>query len=317
VLALFHNAARQGMLQRSFTAVVAVSTVLFLLRTQAGAAAVIHVLQFLALREWCLLTEVIENKTSSRLLLPVIGIVLGLSAQVSGHALAVATITSGCGLVLARLSSLEPDGENSLNSVRRVGVGLALELLGVVYVGLGFCHMLLLRCEGDGADHRAFRHCVFLCAVVWNSDNGALFAGRAAGAWCRFRNLQGGDPLAVLVPPRLRAALRALSPQKTWTGIAGALALSASTAALLGSQAVPLGEFRAPHASALTAVLLGAPLACAAVLGDLVESLVKRAANTKDSGGLFPGHGGCLDRMDSMLIAAPLYYHTLKLMGLW
>lgn len=112
--------------------------------------------------------------------------------------------------------------------------------------------------------------------LVWAADTGAYFTGKALG-----RNK--------LAP--------AVSPGKTWEGVAGGVALSAAVAAAL---AVPLGV------SPLRFALLAAPIALISVVGDLIVSLFKRNANLKDSGRLFPGHGGILDRIDSVCAAAPL-----------
>lgn len=113
---------------------------------------------------------------------------------------------------------------------------------------------------------------------VWAYDTGAYFAGRAIGG------------------PRF---LTSISPSKTWAGAIGGLVVAtAVTALLLWS----LG--RAPA----EALVLGPLIAIAAQAGDLVESMLKRAAGAKDSGRLFPGHGGILDRVDSLLFAGPAVY---------
>jgi phosphatidate cytidylyltransferase len=116
---------------------------------------------------------------------------------------------------------------------------------------------------------------IYLFAVVWASDIGAYAFGR----------LIGGPKLAP-----------ALSPNKTWSGAVGGLAC-----------AMVLGGFGAAAVTSdSTLVLLGvsAFVAIAAQLGDLAESFAKRCFNVKDSGGLIPGHGGLLDRLDSLLAAA-------------
>jgi phosphatidate cytidylyltransferase len=113
-----------------------------------------------------------------------------------------------------------------------------------------------------------------LFLVVWMTDTGALVAG----------NLLKGPKLAPI-----------LSPNKTWSGMAGGIAAAAmAEAAFVGL----LGG------SAWRAALYGAGLSVVAQLGDLFESFVKRRFHKKDSGTMIPGHGGVLDRIDSMLAAS-------------
>jgi len=113
---------------------------------------------------------------------------------------------------------------------------------------------------------------------VWGSDTGAFFTGR----------LIGRHKLA----PHI-------SPGKTWEGLFGGFVLG-TTATIVFS--IPLGI---PWYLAIT---LGALISIAAVLGDLAESLIKRQTHVKDSGNLFPGHGGVLDRVDSLLFAVMVVY---------
>ena len=132
-------------------------------------------------------------------------------------------------------------------------------------------------------------------AVVWIADTAAYFAGRAFGT----------HKLA----PRV-------SPGKTWAGVYGALAAVAVYALVL----VPLAE-AAGRSAPVTSVAVAVWVVCALALvalsveGDLFESLLKRSAGVKDSASLIPGHGGILDRIDSYLVAAPLYYLYLALRG--
>lgn len=130
------------------------------------------------------------------------------------------------------------------------------------------------------------RWALFTLALTWAADTGAFFAGRKLGR----------TPLA----PRV-------SPKKTWEGVAGGLLLSGATGAL-GAQffGVPFGWF----------VLLCAGVAAISIVGDLAESMLKRAVGLKDSGWLFPGHGGVLDRIDSVTAAAPALLLGLLLLGI-
>ncbi len=147
-------------------------------------------------------------------------------------------------------------------------------VLGMSWIGLLGTLALLRRLDGGLG-------WVFLVlAISWCGDTGGYFAGRFFGR----RKLY----------PRV-------SPKKTWEGVAGGLGL-----ATLGAFAIR--ETMLPVLTPLDCVILGLGLAGAAVLGDLSESLLKRAYEVKDSGWIMPGHGGLLDRIDSVLFVAPLLY---------
>jgi phosphatidate cytidylyltransferase len=99
-----------------------------------------------------------------------------------------------------------------------------------------------------------------------------------------------------------------ISPGKTWEGFAGAIVFSTAASVLFAALA-------GPHLAGMTfghAVILGVILSITAVVGDLIESLFKREAGLKDSGRLFPGIGGILDLLDSLLFNAPLMYLYLR-----
>ena len=156
--------------------------------------------------------------------------------------------------------------------------GFAVTLLGVVWVGGGLaCFLLVREIPGDG------RLLVFtVLLTVFADDTAAFFVGRAIG---RHR----------LAP--------AISPGKSWEGfVGGTLAGVAVTFfALYEQDVVATGE----------SLVLGLAIALAATLGDLFESAVKRDLDVKDSGTLLGGHGGVLDRVDSLLWAGPAAYVAL------
>ena len=99
-----------------------------------------------------------------------------------------------------------------------------------------------------------------------------------------------------------------ISPGKTWEGFAGAIVIST----LISIGFASLARERLPELTLLHATILGIILSSTAVIGDLIESLFKREAGVKDSGRLFPGIGGILDLMDSLLFNAPLMYLYLR-----
>lgn len=123
---------------------------------------------------------------------------------------------------------------------------------------------------------------LFTLALVWAADTGAFFAGR----WF------GRVPLA----PRV-------SPKKTWEGVFGGMLASALVAWLAASYlfAVDVWQF----------VVTCVAVAAVSIVGDLTESMLKRAVGLKDSGNVFPGHGGMLDRIDSVTAAAPALVFAL------
>jgi len=152
---------------------------------------------------------------------------------------------------------------------------------GPLYVGIALLSLVALR----GAPHGAWI-IVGMFLAIWSTDTGALIVG----------NLVGG--------PRLWPSL---SPNKTWSGTLGAVAVAAVAetiyVAVLGGHAVEAG-------------LYGASIGVLAHCGDLAESWVKRVFDRKDSGGMIPGHGGVLDRIDSTLLTAPVVTVCVLFAGL-
>jgi phosphatidate cytidylyltransferase len=183
--------------------------------------------------------------------------------------------------------------------------GAAASVCAFTYIALPLGFLVQVRQMWAGAILL-----VYVLLVVWAGDTFAYYIGRGSG--------------------RHRMAPR-ISPKKTWEGAAGSMlgsllvgglflyhAREISTA-LLNAHLIERrdGYFAIARPELLPILVLTAVLNAAAQLGDLVESLLKRGAGVKDSGGLLPGHGGMLDRIDALLFAAPLvwYYAALRTMG--
>jgi phosphatidate cytidylyltransferase len=142
---------------------------------------------------------------------------------------------------------------------------------------------------------------LYLLLLVWAGDIFAYFVGKSIG-----RHLMSPE----------------ISPKKTWEGAIASLVASLVIGWLLFRYALPVssallnahlidrkdGLFAFEQQPLATTLLLSAAINVAAQLGDLVESLIKRGAGVKDSGALLPGHGGMLDRIDALLMAAPVLW---------
>lgn len=157
---------------------------------------------------------------------------------------------------------------------------IALTITGVFYVAVLFAFQVLIRTGVDGK-----QWLVFLYFVIWASDIGAYAVGMPFGKHRLYEKV---------------------SPKKSIEGLVGALIASAGMALLCRVW------FMLPIQLGMSeAIGIALALTVVGTIGDLAESLFKRAAGVKDSGGIIPGHGGILDRMDSMLFAAPLLYFYL------
>jgi phosphatidate cytidylyltransferase len=164
----------------------------------------------------------------------------------------------------------------------------------VVYTGatLAFVPLLRALAEGTPGAIAATGFVLLPLLTTWAGDTTAYFAGRA---WGRAR----------LAP--------AVSPGKTVVGAVAGLA--GSTGAAMALSAALLGSLPGTGVGLLTSAWIGLLLGAAGQLGDLTESMLKREAGVKDSGTLLAGHGGMLDRIDSLLFAIPTTWGLLFLAG--
>jgi phosphatidate cytidylyltransferase len=149
-------------------------------------------------------------------------------------------------------------------------------VFGVLYVALTLGHLLLTRALSDG-EFLVF----FVVLVTWAADTGAYYAGTSIGK---------------------RRLAPLISPNKTVEGLFGGIGL-AVVAALIAR------AWFLPSFSLTDAVATGLLLSVTGAVGDLAESAMKRSAGVKDSGWLLPAHGGMLDRLDSLLFTAPVFYY--------
>ena len=158
-----------------------------------------------------------------------------------------------------------------------------LTVASALYLGVTLSYLVTLRQRPDGF--------IWACTaflVTWSCDTAAYFVGRSLGRH--------------LLWPRI-------SPRKTWEGLIGGTLAALAAGLTFGSWLLALLWWQG--------LLLGLLVAVAAPFGDLAESLFKRLANVKDSSHLIPGHGGVLDRLDSLLFVFPVVtYFALAVTGL-
>ena len=151
---------------------------------------------------------------------------------------------------------------------------------GVFLIPWALAHMINLR---DIPSHGEYLT-LFMIITVWVSDTGAYFSGRFLGK---------------------HKLNKEVSPKKTWEGAIGGTLLAVGAAALMRHL------FLSSFLSVQSALWLGLLIAVVGQVSDLAESVLKRTTGVKDSSNLLPGHGGFLDRFDSYLLLAPLFYYVV------
>jgi len=162
--------------------------------------------------------------------------------------------------------------------------GAGVTILGVLYLAFLGGFLISIRVGFESSPGLSTQLLLFFFVVIFGSDSGAYFAGRAFGKH-------------KLAP--------SISPGKTVEGLIGGLVAAAGFAALCTFVFFPElpYKFSIPLAVAMAAI---------GVLGDLTESAMKRGSKTKDAANILPGHGGLLDRLDSLLFNAPILYYFAR-----
>ncbi len=155
---------------------------------------------------------------------------------------------------------------------------IAVWFLGIIYIALPLAHAVPLRQVSEGR-----WWILFLLVVIWANDSFAYYGGRAFGS----------TKLSPVV-----------SPNKTVEG---------SVSGLIGGAvaAVVYGNFFLQGTEVVELLVISLLVGVVAIIGDLSESLIKRSYGVKDSGTLLPGHGGLLDRIDSLIFAVPVLFYYL------
>jgi phosphatidate cytidylyltransferase len=163
---------------------------------------------------------------------------------------------------------------------------ISTTIFGVFYVAWLGSHVILLRQLGEGlpGEDLGGMFVILAFALAWGTDSGAYFVGNAIGK---------------------RKLFARVSPDKTLEGALGGVVVCLIAAFIAKSTF-------APFLAAADALVLGVVSPAMATLGDLVESLMKRDVKVKETSRALPGHGGMLDRFDSVLFVAPLVYYYLR-----
>lgn len=180
-------------------------------------------------------------------------------------------------LILACVRSLgERDTTNRIEAI-------ASTVIGVLYIPfmLQFLVAILMR---DAEDTENLTLCLWAVAVSKFCDVGALLTGMAIGRHKMAPNI---------------------SPKKTWEGAVGGVLVSCGVGATIAHFAA---DYLPPQMTPAIAAMIAAPLAMITIVSDLMESAVKRRADTKDTGALIPGIGGAFDLTDSLILTAPVAY---------
>jgi phosphatidate cytidylyltransferase len=176
-------------------------------------------------------------------------------------------------------------GLYGIAETRRSGtVTIATTILGAFWIGAGVGHLILLRDVGGDNDYFGRLAIFTVLLAVWAGDTVAYFVGRLVGRH------------------RLAAVL---SPGKTWEGFVAGSAASVLVAFFA------LYQDRDEFLAIWQALALGVVIAVAGTIGDLFESAVKRDMQVKDTGRLLGGHGGVLDRIDSLLFVSVAAFYTI------
>ena len=216
-----------------------------------------------------------------------VAVIVGLLAvaEFAGIELAAGMLTAGILALLIHQLTAKGGGSAITN--------ISVTLAGVMYVGWLLSHGVYLRhLQGPSGEDLGLFAVFYVLATTFLNDTGAYFAGRAFG--------------------RHKVA-PSISPKKSWEGLIGGI-VTAGLAAVVIKFVTELFFHPVPYGYIALGVL-GMGCGLVGFFGDLVESLLKRDADVKDSGSLLPGHGGMLDRIDGLLFTLPFAYYCFIILN--
>jgi len=170
---------------------------------------------------------------------------------------------------------------------RKPFTNIAYTFLGLFYVAVPFALLNIATFENNVYDYQIIFGCLF---ILWASDTGAYFAGTLFGR---------------------RKLFERISPKKSWEGAIGGGLLALAFAYALPYFFASIGH--EPTIRSWQWMVIGGIIVVGGTYGDLIESLLKRSIEIKDSGSSLPGHGGFLDRFDGLLISAPFIVAFLEI----
>ena len=213
------------------------------------------------------------QKEQTRYILPVlaVGLLPFLGVFLAGLAGLISSLFLAFFVLILLTVIIFPALENSMNFI-------CYQWFGIFYIGFCGAHLILLRALPDG-----IYWLMVLTAVTVCSDTAAYYVGRMLGK-------------TKLYP--------ALSPGKTRAGAIGGILGGTAGGVVTSALLFQNGNLVLVGLLCLTLSIIG-------IIGDLIESLIKRISGVKDSGQLLPGHGGFLDRCDSIILTAPVLYYAL------
>ena len=256
---------------------LAVLTVLWFYRTD-GAVAVIVGVSILTLRELYKLMDAAGNAPFAGLGLVFGGLITLAPWAEARHGIPAYPLVALAAVVFSIRILLERAPEKRVEA-------LSSTLFGLVYISLLLQYLvrIVTPAAGDTVPPAGrLVLCLWVVAVAKFCDVGALLTGLAFGR----------HPMAP-----------GISPKKTWEGLAGSVLTGVAGGAILLVTLL--------HGQVWQGLILGAAAVAAATLGDLAESMIKRDLDIKDMGSVLPGHGGVMDRIDSLLVVAPVVWLLL------